>query len=156
MTDEKRTDAIRRAKHVVENRIDEHSVSGSAPRAYEHEPSEDQLRTDQQREAQASWAGPGVPLMTEGMAKGMVWGTFVGGAIGAVVGAVFSFIPVGDLAWGWRLLIFAACGALAGGTAGAVYWGGREPELSGETNDLDGRPQSGTTLRDPRTDDRGR
>jgi hypothetical protein len=38
---------------------------------------------------------------------------------------------------------------------GALYIGGGEPELEGETPDLDG-PSVGTTLREPHTDDGGR
>ena len=55
-----------------------------------------------------------------------------------------------------RIVVVVLAGALAGGTAGALYLGGREPELEGETLDADGRPSIGTTLRDPRRDDRGR
>jgi len=57
---------------------------------------------------------------------------------------------------GWRIVICVSVGALAGATAGAMYWGGRLPELERETVDADGRPSSGSSPRDPRHDDRGR
>ena len=79
--------------------------------------------------------------------------------VGAVIGAVL-FLPLGLIGWsglalGWRLAIAALCGALAGGTALAVYLGERELGSS-EVQDVDGRPSIGTTLRDPRSDARGR
>jgi hypothetical protein len=37
-----------------------------------------------------------------------------------------------------------------------MYFGGRVPELQGETVDADGRPSVGSTPRDPNSDERGR
>jgi hypothetical protein len=66
-----------------------------------------------------------------------------------------ALIPFGFSLTG-RLLMCGIIGALAGGTAGALYFGGRMPELEGETVDADGTPSVGTTPRDSRTDERGR
>ena len=65
-------------------------------------------------------------------------------------------LPADTGGFGAVLLVAAIIGAVGGGTVGALYWGGRLPELEGEMNDADNRPSVGTTLRDPNTDDRGR
>lgn len=112
------------------------------------------LRAEQQDEAAQTWFGVG--LLTDAQLRGTILGTVVGGVVGALVFLPLGLISWGGLAVGWRLLIAALCGALAGSTGMALYFGGREPEIEGETQDLDGRPSVGTTLRDPDTDDRGR
>jgi hypothetical protein len=119
-------------------------------------PSEGELKVEQQQEMAQAWTGPGVGAMSGSMGKGLVFGALVGGLIGALIFAPFGFIPVAEVAVGWRILLFAVIGALAGGTAGAMYLGGRMPELEGETVNADGSPGVGTTPRDPGTDDRGR
>ena len=116
----------------------------------------DALRHEQRREAAQSWPVTGSGLGTDAQAKGALGGILVGGLIGAVVVGAFGFIPMGDVGLAVRLLICAIVGALAGGTAGMLYLGGREPELEGETMDADGRASVGTTLRDPETDEMGR
>ena len=112
--------------------------------------------SEQRREGEQAWAGPGVPASTDGQAKGLVVGSLVGGAIGLALFLPLAFIPIGGLALAGRLIVCAIVGALAGGTAGAMYLGGRVPELQGETLDADGRPSVGSTPRDPHTDARGR
>lgn len=114
----------------------------------------DALRAEQQEEVAQSWFGPGV--VTDGQFRGGVAGILIGGLIGAVVLLPLGLFAWGGLALGWRLALAALCGALAGSTAMAIYLGGREPELEGEMQDLDDRPSIGTTLRDPRSDARGR
>jgi hypothetical protein len=116
----------------------------------------DDLVREQTLELEQSWAAPGLPVMTDSMFKGLLFGSIVGGAIGILVFLPVAFIPFGGLAVGWRILVVAIVGALAGGTAGAIYFGGRLPELEGETAEADGRPGVGTTPRDPGTDERGR
>jgi hypothetical protein len=110
----------------------------------------------QQAEAEHTYVG--TAMTTEGQVKGALFGVVVGGAIGAVLAWPFGFIGWGDadVALGIRILTCAVIGFLAGSVAGAVYWGGRMPELTGETLTADGRPQSSTTPADPHTDERGR
>ena len=112
---------------------------------------------EQQREMNGSWAGPGLGPMTDGQWKGLVFGALVGGALGLILLLPVGFLSWGgDLAVGGRLLIAGLAGALGGGTAGALYFGGRVPELEGETRDAAGRPDIGESARDPGTDGRGR
>ena len=119
-------------------------------------PSRSELEAEQQREANQAWAGPGLGAATDAQAKGLIGGSLLWGLIGAVVLLPFGFIPMGDLPLVGRLLICAVVGALAGGTFGALYHGGRQSELEDETRDADGRPSVGSTPRDPKTDHLGR
>jgi hypothetical protein len=145
----------------TEEAIDDHTAPPPSERKYAtgpraHTSDRRALRQEQQDEAAQTWAGPGLGAMTNAQVKGLVLGAIVGGLLGAVL-----FLPLGLVGWGdislpWRLCLAALCGAFAGGVGGALYLGGREPELEGETEDVDGRPSVGTTLRDPHTDDRGR
>lgn len=114
------------------------------------------LRAEQVREMGESWPGLGTPVMTDAQWKGYIGGSVIGGAIGAVLFLPVGFIPFVDFALGWRLLIAAIIGAVSGGTFAAIYFGGRMPELEGETMDADNTPSVGTTMADPGTDDRGR
>lgn len=99
-------------------------------------------RREQRREIDAagSFLGPTALMATDGQGRGML----IGGAIGAVVGAVL-FVPLGlldliNLDLLARVIIFSGCGAIAGGIAGAVFGGGRVPELEGEATDVDAAP----------------
>ena len=146
-------DAVRRAEHEIDERTEP-----DEGRKYTPEPDTRDvaaLRREQQDEMAQAWAGPGVPTMTDGQWKGLVWGSLIGGAIGALLFLPLALIDFMDPAW-LRVLGVVIAGGLAGGTAGALYPGGREPELEGETIDADGRPSVGTTPRDPTTDVRGR
>jgi len=149
--DQRRRDMVNR----VEGAIDERTAPPQGERRYAAGADRDELRREQQDEAAQSWGGPGMPVMTNAMAKGFVVGSLGGGVVGALVFLPFALIPFVDDVW-VRIVVVVLAGALAGGTAGALYLGGREPELEGETLDADGRPSIGTTLRDPRRDDRGR
>jgi hypothetical protein len=111
---------------------------------------------EQRREAGATLPQPGVPTSTGAQGRGLLIGSLVGGAIGLVLLLPLGFIPLGGLSLTGRLILCGIVGALAGGTAGAMYLGGRLPELEGETVDADGRPSVGSTPRDPRTDEHGR
>ncbi len=97
-----------------------------------------------------------MPASTDAQAKGLGIGSLIGGAIGLLLFLPLALIPIAGLSLSGRLLICAIAGALAGGTGGAMYMGGRKPELEGETIDADGRPSVGSTLRDPGTDSQGR
>jgi hypothetical protein len=145
----------------TEEVIDDHTAPSHGERKYAtgagaHTADQDVLRREQQDEAAESWAGPGFGPMTDAQLKGLVVGAFVGGVAGALLFLPLGLIGWGDLSLPWRLGLAALCGALAGATGGALYLGGREPELEGETHDVDDRPSIGTTLRDPHTDERGR
>jgi hypothetical protein len=145
----------------TEEVIDDRTAAPPGERKYAegheaHTDDQEVLRHEQQEEAAESWAGPGFGPMTDAQLKGLVLGALLGGLCGALL-----FLPLGLIGWGdislpWRLGLAALCGALGGGTGGALYLGGREPELEGETQDVDERPSIGTTLRDPHTDERGR
>ena len=151
----------RRARWLAraEQAVDEHTAPAANDRKYVHGPEADLadrevLRREQVDEMADAW--PSFGSVSGAQRTGAVVGTLAGAVIGAIV-----FLPLGLFSWGglglgWRLAGAALCGALAGATALAVYLGGREPELEGETQDVDGRPSIGTSLRDPGTDRRGR
>ena len=155
MAPEKRSDAVRRA----ESKIDDVTGASDDRQKYAERRDvsgdTDALEGQQRQEAGQAWAGPGLPASSDAQWKGLVIGSVVGGAIGLVLLLPVAFIPFG-LSLTGRLVMCGIIGALAGGTAGALYFGGRVPELEGETVDADGRPSVGTTPRDARTDDRGR
>ena len=114
------------------------------------------LAAQTRREVDGVVGGPGLPFMSRPMWNGLVGGSLVGGAIGAIVLLPLAFIPMDDVAIWLRILVVAIIGAVAGGTAGALYWGGRTPELSGESLDADNTPSAGSSLADPHSDARGR
>jgi hypothetical protein len=121
-------------------------------------PTRTELRAQQQREV-GDPRGP-VPLTTPAASDAQSKGMVAGGLLGAVVGLVLV-TPIGLIEWadvslGGRLLVAAIVGVAAGAAVGAVYAGGRMPELEGEARDADGSPQIGSTPRDPHTDARGR
>ena len=138
----------------AEEAIDEHTEP-RGERKYATGADRASLRREQQDEAAQAWVGPGVPAMTDGQWRGLALGGLAGAIIGAVAFLPLALVPFTDPA-GLRVLLVVVAGVLAGGTAGALYAGGREPELEGETVDADGRPSVGTTPRDPGTDTRGR
>jgi hypothetical protein len=105
---------------------------------------------------QDAWGGPGLPIMTDAQWKGGLSGAVIGGVIGAVLFLPLAFVEMGSLGVGWRLLIVAFIGALAGGTAGAVYMGGRRPQIEGEDTASDGPLAEGTSRRDPHVGARDR
>jgi hypothetical protein len=145
--------------NTVEEAVDERTAVSPGDRKYvsgpeAHTVDRDVLRREQQDEVAESWLGLG--FLTHAQLRGAVLGSALGGLAGAVLLLPLAFLGWEGVSWGWRLGLAALCGALAGATGLAVYLGGREPELEGETQEVDGRPSIGTTLRDPRTDDRGR
>ncbi|HEY8526604.1 MAG TPA: hypothetical protein VIL48_16665 [Acidimicrobiales bacterium] len=144
-------DMVRRAEKAVDDR----TAPPPGRRKYAAGSRPDELRAEQRDEAAQAWGGPGVPVMTDAQAKGFAVGSIVGGAIGILVLLPVALIPFLDPALA-RVLVVVVIGALAGGTVGALYLGGRAPELEGETLDADGRGSVGTTVRDPHTDGRGR
>jgi hypothetical protein len=149
---------IRRILNRAEEEVDRHTEPPH-PRDRKHMPhgrtDRESLHEEQVAEAAQPVTASGPPHMTGGQWKGMVLGGLAGGLVGAVILLPFALIPFMDPASG-RVLLVVIVGWLAGATAGAVFWGGRTPELEHETVDVDGRPSIGTTMRNPRTDRRGR
>ncbi len=115
-----------------------------------------ELRDEQRRETEELAGGPGVPAMTGPMAKGMVGGGLLGALIGALVMAPLALLPLISQSIAVRLVVFVGIGIAGGATAGSIYFGGRVPELSGESVDADNRPSAGSSLSDPHSDERGR
>lgn len=150
-----------RVRERTARSVDEHTEPAPGDRKYAtgpdaHTVDRDVLRREQQDEAAESWVGPGLGPMTDAQWKGLVMGSLAGALVGAVLFLPLGLIGWGGLALGWRLAVAALAGALAGGTGMALYLGGRQPELEGETQDVDDRPSVGASPRDPRTDARGR
>lgn len=142
---------IKRAEHAIDDLTEQehgrpYATHPGAPR------SDAELRAEQRAELEHAWLAP---IMTRGMTQGLVAGGAIGALIGAIVCLPLAALPLG-ISLGWRFAVVAIAGALAGGTAGAIYFGGRVPELKGETAESDSTPGVGTTPRDPRTDPRGR
>lgn len=150
-----RNDRIDQIEHELDDRL-----APEHPRRYADSdaPADDPatLRAEQHREAEEIVGGPGVPAMTGPMAKGMVGGGLLGALIGAVVMAPLALLPLMSESIAVRLVVVVAIGIAGGATAGAIYFGGRVPELSGESVDADNRPSAGSSLSDPNSDARGR
>ncbi|HSH22653.1 MAG TPA: YrzE family protein [Acidimicrobiales bacterium] len=146
MADDSKPQPLQQA-HDLADRV---SPSNEGPK-YADRPNQrgdtEALETEQRREADDSWAGPAVGAATDAQFKGLLIGSIVGGAIGLVLFLPLALIDLG-LPPAGRVLLVAIVGALVGGTAGALYMGGRMPELEGETVDADGQPSRGSTARD--------
>jgi hypothetical protein len=149
-----RPDIVERTEQAIDRRTAPRSGERKYAPAERGPTTRGELRREQQEEVAESWFGLG--FLTDAQFKGAVTGIVAGAVIGAVLFLPLGLVPWAGLALGWRLGIAALCGAIAGSTALAVYLGGREPELEGEMQDLDDRPSIGTTLRDARSDPRGR
>jgi hypothetical protein len=77
-----------------------------------------------------------VELISPAQAKGALQWAAIGTAAGAVmVGTLGLFMTLGVFTRGESIGLFALVGAFAGGIAGFVYGGGRQPELDGEMRD---------------------
>jgi hypothetical protein len=128
---------------------DQTQTEGNRPKGLEdasHDPSVAELRREQRREIEH------VNLGTEGQTHGAVFGSMAGVVLGALLGLAVGLV----LFEGSGQVIAPVMGGLFGSVVGLVYWGGRAPELENETMTTTGLPESGTTPRDPGTDDRGR
>lgn len=150
---------LRRIVDRAEEELDRHTEPPypggrrHVPRAPGDDP--EALREEQVAETAEPLVSSGPPHMTHGQFRGMVLGGLAGGAIGALVFLPVALVPFMASATA-RIVVVLIVGWLAGATAGAVYWGGRTPELEGETTDVNGRPSIGTTPRSRGTDERGR
>lgn len=156
MAEQHKPEALRRAEGAVDRATSTPEHRNKYAAGTDERGDVDALEGDQRNEAGQTWSEPGVPASTGAQGRGLLIGSVIGGVIGLVLLLPLGFIPVSGLSLTGRLVVCAIIGAVAGGTAGAMYLGGRLPELEGETVDADGRPSVGSTPRDPRSDDRGR
>lgn len=134
--------------------VDEHTEPASGePKGLEDvagTPDVDDLRRQQHREMRSTGLG------TEGQFRGAATGTLIGGVGGALLGVLVGWIALSGIDGALRVVLPLIVGAAAGAAAGFVYLGGRTPELENETTTASGRPQIGSSPRDPGTDERGR
>lgn len=147
MTDTGRPVPLEKAEEWLDDRT---QPAGNRPKGLEDAdatPTVDQLRREQRREIEH------VTFGTEGQTHGAVVGSLVGMVLGAVLGLLVGQLLFDESPAEW---IAPVMGALAFSVVGFVYSGGRTPELENETMSTTGRPESGTTPRDPGTDERGR
>jgi len=126
------------------------SPAGSNQPEQRSAPTSRQRRGQQQDETLDLRGGPGMPALTKNQWNGLWFGLVLGGVIGAIVFVPVGLIPFSDAAVGWRILITVIIGAFAGGTAGAMYWGGRMPEISGE---MDAEAGTATMASHPHLDE---
>jgi hypothetical protein len=81
------------------------------------------LKGEMREEIVQTEAAPGRYPFTKEQGKAMVLLAAVGAVIGAALLAPVAFIEMGNVDFGWRLVIVLAVGALAGGAAGFVIGG---------------------------------
>jgi len=82
--------------------------------------------------------GPTGGIMTDAQGRGAMAGGLIGASVGLVLMvAVGLLVPIADLDLAVRLGIFGVVGLFGGAVVGAVYGGGRAPELEGEATDAD-------------------
>ncbi|MGI9119640.1 MAG: hypothetical protein ACR2G7_05880 [Acidimicrobiales bacterium] len=156
MAEHQKPEALRRAEGAIDRATGAPDERPKYAEGTDESGNVEALEGEQRSEAGQTWPEPPMPISTGAQGRGMLIGSLIGGAIGLVLLLPLGFIPISGLSLTGRLVLCAIIGAFAGGTAGAMYLGGRLPELEGETVDADGRPSVGSTLRDPRSDDRGR
>jgi len=103
--------------------------------------------------------GLAVGVVTGPQARGVVAFGAIGLMVGLVVGGIVALIPIADWSYPARLALFGAIGAFGGLIAGAVFGGGREPEIEGDVDnrlEVEGRPgdhQRPQGLRTPHIDE---
>lgn len=94
----------------------------------------------------------GSDLGTESLRQGMVGGAILGAILGAVTFAPLGLIPWGASVDSWtRYAVLAAIGSIVGAVAGGVYWGGRLPELTGDSEGTDRSEADDDNARGPGT-----
>ncbi len=96
-------------------------------------PTVDDLRRQQHREADH------VGLGTQGQTTGAAIGWLVGAVLGGVLLLLIALVASDS---GAVRIVLPVMGAAFGGVAGGVYGGSRRPELTNETVDHDGRPET--------------
>lgn len=87
-------------------------------------------------ESQREESDHALGVLAESQIRGALIDGVIWGAVGAVIGVLIGLFPIGGLAIGGRIALWAVVGALAGGAAGAVFGGGREPELEGDLRNV--------------------
>mgnify|MGYP003116584267 CR=1 FL=1 len=91
------------------------------------------LANEQRSEADQSI--PSLGVITPSQARGAVVHAVLWGLAGAVLGVLVALIPIAGLDFGLRIGLFAIIGFLGGSSAGALFGGGRQPELEGDVRD---------------------
>jgi hypothetical protein len=81
-----------------------------------------------------STVGPDGAVLTDAQGRGAWVGAAIGGVIGAVLLGTLGLFPLVELDLVPRVLLFALGGFMGGSAAGAVFLGGRLPELEGEAS----------------------
>jgi|RhiMethySRZTD1v2_1073278.scaffolds.fasta_scaffold1130959_2 hypothetical protein len=91
------------------------------------------VRSEMREELSNSTAGAGaMAVAPKEMTKGLSVFVPAGAIIGAILLLPLAFVPMGDLSAGARILIAAACGALAGAVIGLVLGGALGARRPGE------------------------
>lgn len=86
----------------------------------------------EQRAESDAMGGAGLGF-TPAQTRGIAGGGVVGGVVGAILFLPLGFIDIGgDLSAVVRFVVAAIIGFLAGAAVGAVFFGGRQPEIEGE------------------------
>jgi hypothetical protein len=126
----------RAAADEAVRRLREEGVPADDIRVDDTDDRQHMLLRQQQLESERSVPVTGSNLFTPAQAKGAALWAVIGGAAGAVVfGLAGLFFTLGDLPAVATAAVLAFIGALAGGSAGFVYGGGRQPEVDGEVRD---------------------
>lgn len=89
------------------------------------------LRRAAYAEEDRMMAGPAVPA-TGPMVKGAAMGILIGSVLGGLLFLPVAALPFSDMEWAVRLVVTGLTGAVAGGAAGAVYFGSRVAEVEEE------------------------
>jgi hypothetical protein len=105
-------------------------------------PSVGELRREQREEMEHV-----TYVHTPGQVHGALLGAIVGAVIGLVLGLAVGFLAF-DADSPARFVVPVVATVFAA-WAGLVYWGGRAPEVEGETTTIYGEPEDGTSERPP-------
>jgi hypothetical protein len=126
----------RAAADEAVRRLREQGVAASGIRVNDTDDRQHMLLRQQQLESERSVPVTGSNLFTPAQAKGALLWTVIGAVVGAVLGGGIGLVvSLGDLSQAASAGVLAAIGALAGGSAGFTYGGGRQPEVDGEVRD---------------------
>jgi hypothetical protein len=104
------------------------------------EPSVEELRREQRREASHATLAH-----TQGQLRGAFFGAVAFGLLGLVLGTVVGLV-VFDADSPARFVVPAVVTVFSA-WVGVVFWGGRTPEITGETRTIYGEPEDGTSER---------